>query len=149
MTFEELGIPFKLFEADSDECDSYRGVAACSLCSTLGHVFDVPAGGTATFGPACYQCLRAGRFTYPKKTEPGFTPEQLTELARTPDHTGQDVWPACCQAPMIFLGTTDDALLPTGPDAVTIGDFGNHGTGWHYHLYRCQTCGTVSACGEK
>jgi len=148
MTFFELGIPFELFEGDSDECDAYRDVGDCGVCGERGHLFAFPAAeGAETV--ACYKCLRSGRVTYPKKTEPGLTPEQIAELWRTPDHDGLDTWPTCCKRPMVFLGTTDDQLLPTGPDAIMMGDFGGHGEGWTYCLYQCPACSTISAQGHK
>jgi hypothetical protein len=146
MTFLELGIPFSLFEADEEECDTYRGMGDCQECSQRGHLFAFPD------KVACYACLRAGRVSYPKKFDPTLTAEHITELERTPDHEGlegREEWPACCKRPMIYVGSTDDTFLPSGPDAVTISELGGHGTGWTYYLYRCPTCFNGNARGRK
>lgn len=73
-TFAQLGIPFPLFEAPTDQAGEYCGLRTCSLCGRAGvHCFelgigcavmsDCPACGTATGldaddreDGACRQC---------------------------------------------------------------------------------------------
>lgn len=55
ITFEDLGIPFPLFEAVTDEASEYVGIAACSLCGKEdSHCFNLGIG--AAVMVACLHC---------------------------------------------------------------------------------------------
>lgn len=54
MKFSEIGIPFPLFDADSDDADGYMGVRRCCLCSSEGHCFELGIGCAVMI--ACPNC---------------------------------------------------------------------------------------------
>ncbi|QDV36899.1 hypothetical protein [Tautonia plasticadhaerens] len=54
-TFADLGIPFPLFEAPTDDASDYAGLATCRLCGVGGrHCFE-PGGGDDLIVP-CASC---------------------------------------------------------------------------------------------
>lgn len=44
MTFDDLGIPFPLFKAPTDEATEYSGIATCSICHADAHCFELSIG---------------------------------------------------------------------------------------------------------
>ena len=65
-TFDDIGIPFPLFEAPIREALEYLRSGDCDVCRTSSaHVFDL------NMGTACYHCLRARRARFPKYTSVG------------------------------------------------------------------------------
>ncbi len=71
-TFEQLGIPFPLFEAPIEETD-FIAVGKCDACGEeKPHCFRVDGiTDTRPYGVACYECIREGRAYFVHDTELG------------------------------------------------------------------------------